>query len=80
MAKKVYKDFNVLSAQGISDVEMLKAHKGPASYAGTPKVNSYMIMKAYKDNVASGMNKREANVRRIEAQKLVKNVRSQRGY
>ncbi len=59
---------------------MLKAHSGPANYAGTPKVNSFMIMKAYKDNVASGMNRREANVRRIEAQKLVKNVKEQRGY
>ena len=79
MAKK-YKDYNVSSAQGISDKEMLEANGGPMKFAGTPKVNTYMINKVYKDNLDAGMGKREANLRRVEAQKLVKEIRLQRGY
>ena len=75
-----YKDYNVMSGQGISDVEMLEAHDGPANFAGTPKVNTYMVNKTFKDNLASGMDKREANIRRVEAQKVVKAIKDQRGY
>lgn len=79
MAKE-YRDHNVLSAQGISDVEMLETNGGPAKYAGTPQVNTFMIQKTYRDNIDSGMGRREANIRKIEAQKLVKSVKDRRGY
>jgi len=79
MAKK-YKDFNVSSAQGISDKEMLEANGGPMKFAGTPKVNTFMINKVYKENLEAGMDKREANMRRVEAQKLVKEIKLERGY
>jgi len=79
-ANMAYKDYNVMSGQGISDVEMLEAHDGPANFAGTPKVNTYMVNKTFKDNLASGMDKREANIRRVEAQKVVKAIKDQRGY
>ena len=79
MANK-YKDYNVLSAQGISDVEMLEANEGPVKYAGTPRVNTFMVQKTYKDNISAGMSREEANTRRVEAQKLVKSVKDQRGY
>lgn len=75
-----YKDYNIMSAQGISDVEMLEAHGGPAKYAGTPKVNTYMINKTYEDNLAAGMDKREANMRKVKAQKVVKAIKDERGY
>ena len=76
----VHKDYNILSAQGISDKEMLELNGGPASYAGTPKVNTYMVQKVYKENLATGMDKKEANARRVEAQKTVKLVKEMRGY
>ncbi len=79
-ANMAYKDYNVMSAQGISDKEMLESHGGPANYAGTPKVNTFMIHKAYKDNLDAGMDKKEANTRRVEAQKTVKFIKEQRGY
>jgi len=75
-----YKDYNIMSAQGISDKEMLEAHGGPAKFAGTPKVNTYMINKTYKDNLESGMDKREANERRVKAQQVVKAIKQERGY
>ncbi len=75
-----YRDYNVMSAQGITDVEMLKANDGPEKYAGTPRVNTFMVNKVYQDNLKAGMSKNEANVRRIEAQRLVKEVKGWRGY
>ena len=75
-----YRDYNVMSAQGITDVEMLKANDGPEKYAGTPKVNTFMVNKVYKDNLKAGMSSKEANVRRAEAQRLVKEVKGWRGY
>jgi hypothetical protein len=75
-----YRDYNVMSAQGITDVEMLEANGGPEKYAGTTKVNTFMVNKVYKDNLEAGMPSKEANVRRIEAQRLVKEVKGWRGY
>ena len=75
-----YRDYNVMSAQGITDVEMFKANGGPENYAGTPKINTFMVNKVYKDNLKAGMSSKEANVRRIEAQRLVKEVKGWRGY
>jgi len=74
------KNYNVLSAQGITDIDMLETNGGPVKYAGTPKINSWMIQKVYKDNLESGMSREEANIRRVEAQKTVKYVKQQRGY
>ena len=75
-----YRDYNVMSAQEITDVEMLKANGGPEKYAGTPKINTFMVNKVYKDNLKAGMSSKEANVRRTEAQRLVKEVKGWRGY
>ena len=75
-----YRDYNVMSAQVITDVEMFKANGGPEKYAGTPKINTFMVNKVYKDNLKAGMSSKEANVRRIEAQRLVKEVKGWRGY
>tara|TARA_R110002167_G_scaffold146738_1_gene338302 strand:- start:1398 stop:1631 length:234 start_codon:yes stop_codon:yes gene_type:complete len=75
-----YKDYNVMSAQGITDVEMLKENGGSEKFAGTPRVNTFMVNKVYKDNLKAGMSSKEANVRRIEAQRLVKEVKEWRGY
>lgn len=75
-----YKDYNVMSAQGMTDAEILEANGGPANYAGTPKVNTFMVNKVFNDNLKAGMSRNEANVRRVEAQKLVKNVKEWRGY
>ena len=47
---------------------------------GTPKVNTFMVNKVYKDNLKAGMSSKEANVRRIEAQRRVKEVKGWRGY
>ena len=76
----MYKDYNVMSAQGMTDVELLKANGGPEKFAGTPKVNTFMVNKVYQDNLKAGMSSSEANVRRIEAQKLVKATKEWRGY
>jgi len=75
-----YKDYNIMSAQGISDKEMLEAHGGPANYAGTPKVNTYMVNKTYKDNLDAGMDRKEANMRKVKAQQVVKAIKNERGY
>lgn len=69
-----------MSAQGMTDTEMLEVNGGPAKFAGTPKVNTFMINKVFKDNLAAGMSKNEANVRRVAAQKLVKDTKEWRGY
>ncbi len=69
-----------MSHQGITDKEMLLQNGGPANYAGTPKVNTFMINKVYKDNIASGMSKREANMKKVEAQRTLKAVKQWRGY
>ena len=69
-----------MSAQGMTDAEILEANGGPANYAGTPKVNTFMVHKVFNDNLKAGMSRNEANVRRVEAQKLVKNVKEWRGY
>ena len=74
------KDYNVLSAQGITDEEMLKTNGGPAKFAGTSRVNTWMIQKVFRDNLEAGMSREEANVRRVEAQKTVKYVKELRGY
>ena len=76
----MYKDYNVMSAQGMTDAELLKANGGPEKFAGTPKVNTFMVNKVYHDNLKAGMSKAEANVRKIEAQKLVKATKDLRGY
>ena len=41
--KSTYKDYNVLSAMGITDLDLLKEHSGPEKYAGTPMCNTWMI-------------------------------------
>ena len=56
------------------------ANGGPEKFAGTPKVNTFMVNKVYHDNLKAGMPKAEANVRKIEAQKLVKATKDWRGY
>lgn len=76
----MYKDYNVMSAQGMTDVELLKANGGPEKFAGTSKVNTFMVNKVYQDNLKAGMSKAEANVRKVEAQKLVKATKEWRGY
>jgi|TARA_B110000211_G_C13803884_1_gene431806 hypothetical protein len=74
------KDYNVMSHQGITDKEMLLANGGPEKFAGTSKVNTFMVNKVYHENIESGMPKKEANIRRVEAQKLVKATKEWRGY
>lgn len=39
-----------------------------------------MVNKVYHDNLKAGMSNSEANVRRVEAQKLVKATKEWRGY
>jgi len=74
------KNYNVMSHQGMTDKDMLAANGGPEKYAGTPKVNTFMINKVFRDNLAAGMSRNEANARRVEAQKLVKATKNWRGY
>lgn len=74
------KDHNVMSHQGITDKEMLLANGGPEKYAGTSKVNSFMVNKVYQENIEAGMSKKEANVRKVEAHRLVKATKEWRGY
>lgn len=69
-----------MSAHGITDVELLKENGGPEKFAGTPKVNTFMVNKVYHDNLKAGMSRAEANLRKIEAQKLVKATKHWRGY
>jgi len=74
------KDHNLMSHQGITDKEMLLENGGPEKYAGTPKVNTFMINKVHKDNLKAGMSKKEANIRKLEAQRTLKSVKAWRGY
>ncbi len=74
------KDYNVMSHQGMTDKELLAANGGPEKFAGTPKVNMFMVNKVYQDNLKAGMSKKEANIRKLEAQKLVKATKEWRGY
>jgi hypothetical protein len=78
--KGIYKDHNILSHMGITDLELLKEHGGPEKYAGTPKCNTWMINNEYKENLKAGITVKECNALRNQAQRTVSDIRKARGW
>jgi hypothetical protein len=78
--KGEYKDHNILSAMGITDIELLREHGGPEKYAGTNKCNTWMINNEYKENLAAGIPVKECNALKRDAQKTLAEVRFMRGF
>ena len=78
--KSTYKDYNVLSAMGITDSDLLKEHSDPEKYAGTPMCNTWMINNEYKENQKAGIPIKECNQLKNQAQRTVAEVRRMRGY
>ena len=76
----IIKDHNILSAQGITDLELLKEHGGPEKYAGTNKCNTWMINNEYKENLKVGTPVKECNALRSQAQQTLADIRRARGY
>ena len=80
MAKKEYKDHNILAHKGYTDEYMLKEAGGPMKLAGTPRINSWMINNEYRLNKQSGTPIQECNELRAKAQRTEAEVKRQRGY
>ena len=80
MAKKEYKDHNILAHKGYTDEYMLKEAGGPMKLAGTPRINSWMINNEYKENKKAGISIEECNKLKTMAQQTVAQVRRERGY
>jgi hypothetical protein len=76
----IIKDHNILSAQGITDLELLKTHGGPEKYAGTPMCNTWMINNEYRENIKAGVPVRECNRLKNDAQRTVAEVKRMRGW
>ena len=76
----IIKDHNILSAQGITDLELLKTHGGPEKYAGTPMCNTWMINNEYKENLKVGTPVKECNALRNQAQQTLADIRRARGW
>ena len=77
---KAFRDYNILSNMGTTDLELLREHRGPEKYAGTNMVNTWMINNEYKENLAAGTSVEEANALKNKAQRTVAEVRRMRGY
>jgi hypothetical protein len=75
-----YRDHNILSHMGITDLELLREHGGPEKYAGTNKCNTWMINNEYKENLKAGTPVKECNALRNQAQQTLADIRRARGY
>lgn len=69
-----------MSEHGVKDSDFVSQYGMPEEFAGTPKVNDFMVNKAYEDNVSAemqlnldaGMDNKEATAKATSTAKKVR--------